>query len=306
MGKIVTYPREIHANGQTSFADIKDDQDREILARVLVENVRNWIDSDQEVMAASARSSGTRPAAPVLTQEELEAKAAAGEGGFGHTTIIEPADLDLYRSYMYPPLTMPAHPQVMVSYAERNTQPVNFAEGRVMVKAMCPDGIESWLVISVPVPNFYTALEGNCWGWPKYVCDEMTVTRLHSECIYEGKPSLTMDFSPGGVDEATIQQLKEQGDEGGNTVCFHMSTGSVGTPTLLRVGSGPSTFYEKEETTFFAEWEAGMITTWLRPEDKCSGLIPENCVTPGVWMRKIRTGRGGGGGMRKVQSAPVK
>ena len=116
-----------------------------------------------------------------------------------------------------------------------------------------------------------------------------------------------MDFSPGGVDEATIQQLKERGDEGGNTISFHIPTGGVGTQTLLRQGTGPTTFYEKEENTFFAEWEAGMITTWLRPEDKCSGLIPENCVTPGIWMRRISRGGGGsGGGMRKVRTAPVK
>jgi len=303
MSTMVTYPREKHANGQMSFADITEEQDREILARVLLENVRNWIESDEDYMQSSARSGGSRPAPPVLTQEECEAQAAAGQGNFGHTTIIEPVDLDLYRSYMYPPLRMPERPQVMVSYAERNTKPINFMEGRVMAKALCPDGIESWLVISVPVPNFYTALEGNCWGWPKYVADEMTVERLHSDVIYEGKPSLTLDFSPGGVDEATIQQLKEQGDESGNVVSFHIATGGVGNHTLIRVGSGPS---QNNEGSYYAEWEAGMITTWGRPEDKWSGLIPDNCVTPGVWMRKIRTGRGTGGGMYKVKNIPSK
>ena len=35
-----------------------------------------------------------------------------------------------------------------------------------------------------------------------------------------------------------------------------------------------------------------MIRTYMRPEDRCAGLIPEDCVTPGVWQRSF--GLGGG------------
>ena len=192
------------------------------MARILLENVRNWIASDEDEIFHMGLD--MRPG-PSLTPERIEEMAKSGAGAFGHTTIIEPADLDLYESYMYPPLRMPEKPQVMVSYWDMNQTPVNFIEGRVMVKTLCPDGFESWLVIWVPVPNFHTALEGNCWGWPKYVADEMTVERERSEVIYEGKVSLSMDFTPGGVDEATIRQLKENGTEGGNTVSFHIDGG---------------------------------------------------------------------------------
>ena len=298
MGTIVTYPREKFKNGQPSFADMKDEQDREILARVLLENVRNWIDSDEEVMGNMAGGSSAAPP-PVLTEEECAAMAEAGEGTMGHTCIIDDiADLDLYEKYMYPPLRMPKKPQLMVSYWDMNNKPVNFIEGRIMVKALCPDGIESWLVINVPVPNFYTAVEGNCWGWPKYVCDEMNVAKEHSDCIYEGKPSLTLDFSPGGLDDATIQELKENGTEMGNTVSFHIPTMSVGKNTLLRQGSGPS---DVGKGLYYAEWDAGMIKVWGRPEDQWSALLPENCEVPGVWQRTIRTGAHQGGGMRKVK-----
>ena len=121
---------------------------------------------------------------------------------------------------------MPEKPEVMVSYWDINRGPAPFMEGRVMVKALCPDGIESWLVISVPVPNFHTCLNGNCWGWPKYVCDEMTVEKEHSEVIYEGKVRLSMVFTPGGLDEATIKKLKAQGTEGGNTISFAIDGGT--------------------------------------------------------------------------------
>lgn len=303
MGTIVTYPRERHPESrQLKPADMKDETDREILARVLCENVRNWIDDPARDKIVNM-DVDLGPPRPALTPEQIEERDKAGAGAFGHTCIIEPADLDLYESYMYPPLTMPAKPQIMVSYWDMNQGKVNFMEGRIMVLAMCPDGIESWLVISIPVPNFYTCLEGNCWGWPKYVCDEMTVEKDHSECIYEGKPSLTMDFTPHDFDEATIKQLKDNGTEGGNTISFHMATGGIGQPTLIRQGTGKRS--SSYLGTHFAEWEAGMIKVWARPEDKWSGLLPENCEVPGVWQRTFGTA-GGGGGMFKVKTSPAK
>ena len=293
MSTIVTFPREKHASGrQMKVPEIKNDLDRMIFARILLENVARWIadPSRDEIVNMDV----DRAESPILTPEQAEQMSKAGAGTFGHTTVIEPADLDLYESYMYPPLAMPEKPEVMVSYWDMNNHTVAFLEGRVMVKALCPDGIESWLVISVPVPNFHTALEGNCWGWPKYVCDEMTVSHDRSEVIYEGKVRLSMDFTPGGVDEGTIKLLKERGTESGNTVSFHIDGGGM---CLIRQGRGDGSGRAKMH---FAEWEAGMVRTYMRPEDRCAGLIPEDCVTPGVWQRSFGLG-GGEGVMCKVK-----
>jgi len=296
MGSLTTFPKDRFIDGKHVPADEENVADRMIRARVACHNVADWIDSD-EMVSSMGRAKGADPV--ILTQEELEAKAAAGDGTYGHTAVFEPADVELYKTFMYPPLRMPEKPEVMVSYWDMNDGTVTrFMEGRIMVKALCPDGIESWLVISVPVPNFHTCLEGNRWGWPKYVCDEMTVERDHSECIYEGKPSLTMDFTPHDFDEATIKQLEERGTEGGNTISFHMSIHSAGLPTLMRQGSGHKS--KDEDGTYYAEWEAGMVKIWGRPEDKWSRLVPENCEVPGAWMRRIRTGANAGGGMRKI------
>ena len=290
MGTIVTIPKE--KRRRPGPGEVKDVTDRLVMSRMLVENVRRWIeDPTRDEIISMDIDRGPRPK---LTPEKIEEMAQAGAGSFGHTTVIEPADLDLYRSYMYPPLAMPEKPEVMVSYWDMNNAVTPFLEGRVMVKALCPDGIESWLVISVPVPNFYTALEGNCWGWPKYVADEMTVSPARSEVIYEGKVSLSMDFTPGNVDEATVQKLKEQGDERGNTISFHIYGGGG---MLIRQGRGDN---RGRENTHFVEWQAGMVKTYMRPEDRCSGLIPANCVTPGVYQKSFATG-GGGGGMYKVK-----
>ena len=293
MGTLVTFPREKHARcKQMRPSDVKTEEDQMILTRVRRENVARWIDSDEDVLIGMGI--GGKPS-PRLSDEECQELAKAGAGSWGHCTVIDPADLDVYESYMYAPLRMPEKPEVMVSYWDINRGPAPFMEGRVMVKALCPDGIESWLVISVPVPNFHTCLNGNCWGWPKYVCDEMTVEKEHSEVIYEGKVRLSMDFTPGGVDEATIKKLKAQGTEGGNTISFAIDGGGG---CLMRQGRGP---VDVGQNTYYAEWEAGMIKTFMRPEDKCSRLLPENCVTPGFWQWTIGRGGGSGGGMFKVK-----
>ena len=293
MGTLVTFPREKHARGkQMRPSDVKTEEDQMILTRVRRENVARWVDSDEDVLIGMGI--GGKPS-PRLSDEACEELARAGAGSYGHCTIIEPADLDLYESFMYAPLAMPEKPELMVSYWDINRGPAPFMEGRVMVKALCPDGIESWLVISVPVPNFHTCLNGNCWGWPKYVCDEMTVEKEHSEAIYEGKVRLSMDFTPGGLDEAMIEKLKAQGTEGGNTISFAIDGGGG---CLMRQGRGP---VDVGQNTYYAEWEAGMIKTYMRPEDKCSRLLPENCVTPGFWQWSIGRGGGPAGGMFKVR-----
>ena len=134
MGKMITFPPERFASGeQLTVAGMKDDTDRMIMSRILLENVRTWIadDTSEELV-----NFGFGPAqSPKLTAEQIEELDQAGAGAFGHTTVIEPYDLDLYQKYMYPPLRMPKKPEIMISYWDMNETPVNFIEGRVMVKA---------------------------------------------------------------------------------------------------------------------------------------------------------------------------
>ena len=140
MGKIVTFPREKHASGeQMRFTDMKSEEDRAILARILLENVARWVDDrDRDVIVGMDMGGGGGTPRPALTDEECAELAKAGAGSWGHCTIIEPADLDLYESYMYAPLAMPEKPEVMVSYWDMNRGVAPFMEGRVMVKALCP------------------------------------------------------------------------------------------------------------------------------------------------------------------------
>ena len=293
MGTVVTVPKERQKPINPAEFRINDEMDRRVFSRYLIENVRRWIeDPTQDKLVNFGMGSGSRPK---LSPEQIDRRVKFGAGRESIHTVIEPADLELYRSYMYPPLSMPEKPEVMISCGDSHNRIVPFMEDRIMVKAMCPDGIESWLVISAPVLNFYIALEGNCWGWPKYVADEMTVSPTRAEVVYEGKVRLSLDFTPGVVDEATVKELEERGRwEGGNTVSFHVYKGGG---MLIRQGTGGVGGHEDVK---YVEWQAGMVKTYIRPEDRESGLIPANCVTPGVYEKSFSTG-GGEGGMYKVK-----
>jgi len=221
-------------------------------------------------------------AAPKLSPKEIEAQIKTGAGSAGISAIVEPADLDLYRSFLYPPLSMPDKPEVGVSMWDfnRSNTIARFQEGRVTVKAMCPDGKESWLVISVPVASLLMCYMGVVWGWPKYVADEMTVTPTKAEVKYEGSVRLSLDFTPGGkVDEAA---LKERGIYEFLKECsFHVDKGGA---CLFRITSRPGISIK------VAEWQAGMVKIYLRPQDKWAGLIPANSIVPGVYQRFVATG----------------
>ena len=101
MGTIVTYPREKHADGKKfNFRNVKTDLDRAIMARILLENVRKWV-ADPTRDAIFNMDLDMGEPGQELTSEQIEEMDKAGEGSFGHTTIIEPYDLELYESCMY-------------------------------------------------------------------------------------------------------------------------------------------------------------------------------------------------------------
>ena len=164
---------------------------------------------------------------PKLSPEEIEAKIKVGVGTCGIHTVVEPADLELYRSYMYSLLTMPDTPEVAISMLDinmRGDELTRYQEGRIAVKARCPDGIESWLMVSVPVPTLLMCWMGIVWGWPKYVADIMTVTPTRAEVIYEGDVRLSMEFTSGPVDNDA--ELRDRGKfEGESVINFRLHKG---------------------------------------------------------------------------------
>ena len=109
----------------------------------MLDNVRQFVeDPAQDELLNFGDGPG-----PAVSEEEVDEMIKAGLGVTGIFTAIEPADLELYRSYIYPPLSMPEKPEVAVIHVDYNFtgNPVlRYQEGWIKVKAMCPDGLEGW------------------------------------------------------------------------------------------------------------------------------------------------------------------
>ena len=270
-------------------AEIRDEQEQLARSRIAMDRIAAFVadpTQDELINMGAGPGTGLR-----LSPEQIEEQIKAGAGVSGIFTVVEPADLELYRSYMYPPLSMPEKPEVIVTLVDLYTgnAVTRYQEGRLAVKAMCPDGRESWLVISVPVPTLLMCYMGVVWGWPKYVADVMTVTPTKAEVIYEGEVRWSMDFSPDPVDEATLKELKERRRfEFPNTIAFHVDKG--GACLLRHTGRGYEDPEVVESSFHVAEWQAGMVKVYMRPQDPWAGLIPANSVTPGVYQRFMSAG----------------
>jgi hypothetical protein len=257
---------------------------RQRRSNALMDAVARFVeDPNQKELINLGRGPGN-PDTPPATPEQLEKLIEMGAGTQGIFTAHEPADLDVYRSFLPAPLEMPEKPMVGTTLLDMNREAsdlTRFQEGRITVKALCPDGIESWLLLSAPVPTLYHTREGVVWGWPKYVADQIDFTPRRAEARYAGSVRYSLDFTPGPVeDEAALRALGRV--EGGSSISWHWIQGGA----VLTRGTGRGGGASRE-----LAWEAGTVKVHIRPEDPWSKLIPEDATAPGFYSRWI----GGGG-----------
>jgi len=264
----------------TSLVDIKDEQEYLVNCRKTMDVTQRFVDDQTcDKLVNGGRGPG---AAPALSPERIEEMVKAGIGTSGIFTVVEPADLDLYRSYLQAPLTMPEKPEVSTILVDfnRGNPLTRYQEGWILIKAMCPDGKEGRLVVSMPVPNLLMCWMGVAWGLPKYVADEMTVSPTKAEVIYEGEVRYSLDMTPGPVEDEDAVKARVSSAVW-PMLTFHPTTyGNC----LLRIG-GSSSGGSK-----VVDVQTGMVKAYIRPEDPWSGLIPANSVTPGVYQRIVATG----------------
>ena len=138
------------------------------------------------------------PDIPPANAEQLEKLIEMGAGTQGIFAAHEPADMDVYRSFLPPPLQVPEVPMVGTTLLDMNREAsdlTRFQEGRVTVKALCPDGIESWLLLSAPVPTLYHTREGGRLGLAQVRgrSDHLHAAQ-RAEARYEGSVRYSLDF----------------------------------------------------------------------------------------------------------------
>ncbi len=262
-------------------------------ARVRMDAIQAFVEDHSQTYFING---GKGPGNPrnVMSDEQLDELIALGAGTQGVHTVIEPADLDLYRSFIPAPLAMPEQPIVGASLLDMNQfgrKAARFQEGRFTIKVLCPDGLESWMCISTPVPFLHHTREGVIWGWPKYVADQISFTHsgnsVRAEVLYQGEERYSLHFTEGPVEDET--RLKSFGKvEGGNTVTWHWIQGGA---VCVRQGRGPGIDVGNKPARI-VDWRAGQVKVHVRQSDPWAGLIPEDSVTDGWYQKWI----GGGGG----------
>ena len=244
-----------HATAGPTAATVQSEVDRLVDGRFRVARL-------QRCVADSSKREMTVAHTP-LTPEQV----ASGLGTSGVFTLVEPPDLDLYRSYIPEPLRMPAVPEVALTLVDFNhgNPAIRYPEGWVLVKATRPDnGQNLWIVASMPVANVLTAYIGQVWGLPKYIADEMTIARDRSEVLYEGAVRFSLELTPGYV--ADEPSLRERIDAIHSLGQMQPHAGKRGQVLIHSFGRG------MELQT--AEWQPGMVRAYIAPDDPCAGLIP--------------------------------
>ena len=263
------------------FAAITDEPELLGTSRPMVDRIRDFVEdrSRDELMGWNAQPGAQPGPAPEVSEEIIDQMIQSGVGTSGIFTVVEPADLDLYRSYLQPPLTMPEKPEVSVMLVDFNggNPATRYQEGWVFIRVGCPDGVESRLVISMPVPTMVMLYMGVAWGLPKYIADEMTVTPTKAEVIYEGKVRLGLDLTPGSVEDEEAMMARVRAGTG-PLVMFHPTTyGNCPIRMTGRGGKPPK----------YVDVQTGMVKAYMRPEDRWASLIPADSVTPGLYQRIV-------------------
>ena len=223
-------------------------------------------------------------------QKNIEAKGVFHEFQ-GIFTMVEPGNLELYRSLLPAPLEMPEQPLVsmfVIDYLEVYPWPMTrYQEGTVALRCKY-QGQEGWHVKTMPVTKWVANWGGRALGFPKYVTKEITLARAghgwKGEVRNKGEEKLTLEFSPGLARELDPKEeiLMQGGVEK-----------ALADPIFLLVPPDQGPTLQKVVLTQVVtpSWhsEPGTVRISIGPGEPWSGLIPPGTVSPGFFA----TFRGG-------------
>jgi hypothetical protein len=223
-------------------------------------------------------------------QKNIEAKGVfhAFQGIY---TMVEPTNLELYRSLLPAPLEMPDQPAVslfVVDYTEVYPWPMTrYQEGAVFLRCKY-QGQEGWHCKTMPVTKWVPNQGGRALGFPKYVTKEITLAPADNgwrgEVKHKGQLKLALEFSPGLTRalEPREETLMKAGPEK-----------ALADPVFLFVPPDKGATLQKVLLTQVVapSWisKPGMVRITIGPGEPWAGLIAPGTVSPGFFA----TFRGG-------------
>lgn len=206
----------------------------------------------------------------------------------GLTTHLEPKDYSLYRTLLPQTFGMPSQPVVTILVADYlRVVPwpsTRYQEWAVLLRCEWR-GEVGWYCVTMPVSKWLPMVGGRYLGFPKYVADEITLTRSGESraaaAKYRGIVQLELEFKPG-----TTRQLAPWEKELAEDVTFFKEGDLY---LLVPPGRGPRTRKITLTDVTEPKWspEHGMIRVRVDPSESWAALIPDEGPFPGTYNHFI-------------------
>lgn len=216
---------------------------------------------------------------------------------FGVKTYLEPKDHSLYRRLLPEPFSMPDQPIVMIfvaDYAKVFWPIPRYREWAVVLKGICK-GEEAWHVITMPVTKWLPMLGGRYLGFPKYIAEEITLTRdgenWNAQGRHKGVLQLALEFQPG----ITRQHAQWEKELLGNEAFFpdHVHQ-------LVPLARCPRAQKVRLVHMLPPKWAPvlGMVRIRVDRSEPWAELVPDEITSLGVYNHFI-------GGLNLVAEKPI-
>ncbi len=206
-------------------------------------------------------------------------------------TYFEPKDIPFYRNLLPAPFALPLQPVVIVfvaNYLQVATWGVThfqYQEWYVVLKSRW-NGEESWYPVTMPVSNWLPTVGGRYLGFPKYVADQIALTRGGETRLatarYKGVEQLHMEYCPG-LTRPLAPWEKELVE---NELFFK---GNFHFHVLVPPGRGPRAQKVTFRHAIESKWtlDPGMIRLRAHPNESWAGLIPDIDELTGAYCHFI-------------------
>jgi hypothetical protein len=219
-------------------------------------------------------------------QKNIEAKGVFHEF-HGIYTMVEPVDLELYRSLLPAPLEMPDQPAVslfIVDYTEVHPWPMTrYLEGAVFLRAKY-NNQEGWHCKTMPVTKWVPNQGGRALGFPKYITRAISLNpdgnTWKGEVKNKDHLKLSLEFSPGLTRTLVPKE----------TALIEAGPGkALADPVFLFVPPDKGSVFQKVcmVNVVPPSWtsEAGMVSITIGPDEPWAGLIAPGTVSPGFFAK---------------------
>jgi len=211
----------------------------------------------------------------------------------GIITMVEPADLTVYRKLLPDQFAMPDEPMVGVyvfDFLDTEPWPVTFTkvlkpyrEATILLRCTYKDQV-GWYSLTMPVTDEAADIGGRRLGFPKYVADNIVLAQADSGWVgtvdHQGKKPISLEFTPRP--RAEMGKLAPLKDE------FMQGKGSAaeikGPFILLRPpGKGPKVNVILCSPPSRVAIETGMVRIDLA--EPWNTLVPRGTVSVGLFER---------------------